>query len=194
MKIKLNYENLLIDNIYYGGNQEWYKTHIKRLSGCAPTTASTITMYEKRKEESKNYTKEEFKRLMHNMWNYITPGIMGVNKAEIYTSGYDRFIRNNNMKLYNKNILHIDKNKKITKEEALLFLIESLKNDHPVAFLNLDNGKETNIESWHWVTIVGMNYEEGILSATICDEGYLKDINLGLWLETTTYGDFIYYY
>ena len=64
------------------------------------------------------------------------------------------------------------------------------------AFLNLNNGKEEKIDSWHWVTVVGVLYndEKNILKATITDEGVLKNIDLGLWLETTTEeGGFVYY-
>ena len=61
----------------------------------------------------------------------------------------------------------------------------------------MDNGKEKNLEEWHWVTLVGISYdkENDKLNATIADEGKLKDINLGLWLETNKKdGGFIYYY
>ena len=61
MKITLNLDNLKIDNLYYGGNQDWYNSYFKRLAGCGPTTASTIIMY----EEKKAYTKEEFINLMN---------------------------------------------------------------------------------------------------------------------------------
>ena len=41
LKIEGNNENY----IYYGGDQEWFKTAWRRISGCGPTTASAIIMY-----------------------------------------------------------------------------------------------------------------------------------------------------
>ena len=42
LKIKDSIE----DYTYFGGNQEWFETKWRRMSGCGPTTASTIIMYE----------------------------------------------------------------------------------------------------------------------------------------------------
>lgn len=49
LKIEGNNENY----IYYGGDQEWFKTAWRRISGCGPTTASAIIMYENRKNVPK---------------------------------------------------------------------------------------------------------------------------------------------
>jgi hypothetical protein len=66
----------------------------------------------------------------------------------------------------------------------------------PVAFLNLCNGEETNLERWHWVTVISVEYEEikqGVF-LSIMDEGMIKRINLALWYETTTLGGgFVYF-
>ena len=36
------------------------------------------------------------------------------------------------------------------------FVRLGLDQDCPVAFLNLSNGRLTNLDSWHWVTITGL--------------------------------------
>lgn len=188
--MKLDLNKLLIDNTYYGGDQDWYNKYFKRLAGCGPTTASTIIMYELRKENV-SLSKEDYIKLMHMMWNYITPGMMGVNKGQMYIDGFNKYIKTHAINLKNYKYLHIEKNDK-NKQKVLEFIKEAINNDHPVAFLNLDNGKEISLESWHWVTIIGINDD---LKATICDEGYLKEIDLNLVLNTTnSYIDFIYYY
>ena len=72
LKIEGNNENY----IYYGGDQEWFKTAWRRISGCGPTTASAIIMYENRKndiEGVKKYSKSKFLDLMNDIWNFITP-------------------------------------------------------------------------------------------------------------------------
>ena len=189
---KLKFDYLLIDDKYYGGNQEWYDKFFQKKAGCGPTTASSITMYENKKAYSKN----EFIDLMNIMWNYLTPGMMGLNKVEYFEEGYKKFISDYNLKLNNFNKLLISKLKPSI-NELFDFLNEAIKNDHPIAFLNLDNGEEKVLDSWHWVTIVGIEYnrEESILYATIADEGLLKTINLSLWLNTTKgEGGFIYFF
>ena len=201
IEVKLNYEYLIIEGEtkYYGGVQEWYKNFFKKMAGCGPTTASTMTMYESRKKNlSEHYSKDKFINLMEELWNYVTPRTRGLNRIEYYVQGYDRYIRDNNIQLLNNKTLKIpkQKEKRPNKKDIFEFLSEAIKNNHPVAFLNLNNGKEEKIDSWHWVTVVGVMYndEKNILKATITDEGVLKNIDLGLWLETTTEeGGFVYY-
>ncbi len=41
-----NKKDSIEDYTYFGGNQEWFETKWRRMSGCGPTTASTIIMYE----------------------------------------------------------------------------------------------------------------------------------------------------
>ena len=77
--------------------------------------------------------------------------------------------------------------------EVIEFIQNGLRADTPIAFLNLDNGAETALEAWHWVTITAIYAEETDAVVDICDEGVKKQINLRLWLETTVQGGgFIY--
>ena len=63
--------------------------------------------------------------------------------------------------------------------------------------ISIDDEKSNivdNIDSWHWVTIVGIKYLDNDLICTVTDEGELKEINISSWLKTTTKnGGFIYY-
>ncbi len=69
------------------------------------------------------------------------------------------------------------------------FLENSLSKDLPVAFLNLDNGDEKRLDSWHWVTVIALDYErDGAAAVKILDEGRIKQIDLALWLQTTSLG------
>lgn len=76
------------------------------------------------------------------------------------------------------------------------FIRSGLKEDVPIAFLNLDHGDEENLESWHWVTIAGLYCSEDgqVVQVFICDEGITKQINLKLWLETTVQGGGLVYF
>ncbi len=207
MKIKknLNYDYLTIyddklDVKYYGGSQEWYKSFWKRKAGCGPTTASTIVMYENRYSNifDNNYNKKEFIDLMNNMWEYITPKEFGVNKTDIYINGFSRYIKENSIKLSDYKCINFMKNnlKDFSKKDVFIFLSEAIDNNHPVAFLNLDSGEEKALDSWHWVSIVGILFDEETdkLRVTIVDECVIKEIDLGLWLDTTSLGGGLVYY
>lgn len=198
MRIDLDYNKFIINDIidHYGGDQDWYKTYFKRLAGCGPTTASNIVMYEEKKLGVKDdFSKEEFIKLMNDLWNYITPGMMGVNKARTYIDGFSKYNDRYKLGLINYKNLHIGKYDDLDKDYIFEFLKEAIEKDHPVAFLNLDSGKEKNLESWHWTTIIGISNENNNLKAVICDNTTVKDIDLGLWLSTTSSeADFIYFY
>lgn len=191
MKITLNTDYLLIDNYYYGGNQDWYNSYIKRLSGCGPTTASTITMYELNKIEFHNYSKLDFIELMNDLWKYITPGMMGVDTVEKYQKGYNKYLSDNKLDISKSKILYLDDSTILDIEN---YLLEALNSNHPVAFLNLNNGSEKEIDSWHWTTIISLEKINNNLFVEVCDEGYLKKVNLSSWFETSSRGSFIYYY
>ena len=191
MKVSLNINNLLIDHNYYSGDQDWYNSYIKRLAGCGPTTASTITMYELNKLNYHEYTKKEFISLMKDLWKYITPGMMGVDTVDKYKDGYDKYLKTSNLNISKSKILILDT---ASIDEIENYLQEAIKADHPVAFLNLNNGSEKQIDSWHWTTIVSLENINNNLYVEICDEGLLKKVNLSNWLNTSSRGSFIYYY
>jgi len=78
----------------------------------------------------------------------------------------------------------------------LSFLEGGLIKDAPIAFLNLCNGQVKNLDPWHWVTIISLEYAENGKSASIkiLDEGLIKKIDLALWYDTTTLGGgFVYF-
>ena len=198
LKIKDSIE----DYTYFGGNQEWFETKWRRMSGCGPTTASTIIMYEDIKnniDKFQHYSKSEFLVLMNDVWEFITPQIgRGVNTIELFLEGFEKYINSRQHKNIKSNFLKIPKKveERPSNKEVFKFLDEALEKGHPIAFLNLDNGKEKNLDAWHWVTVVGVLYcnLDDKLEITICDEGILKKINLSLWIETTkNEGGFVYF-
>ncbi|WP_455542831.1 hypothetical protein [Intestinibacter sp.] len=205
-KNTLKFEYLKVEDdfthcTYFGGNQEWFKTKWRRMSGCGPTTGSTIVMYEdiKNNIDNKKYTKSQFLDLMNDMWQFITPKVgRGVNTIELFYNGFEKYIEENQERNIKTTFMKIPKefNERPSNTDVFKFLYKALDNDHPIAFLNLDNGDETKLDAWHWVTIVGILYDdiEDKLQVTIADEGLLKMIDLGLWLNTTkNEGGFIYF-
>lgn len=179
----------------YGCNQEWYSKPWQRLSGCGPTTASMIALYQVHDHQGPK-TLEEAKAMMNAVWEYVTPGFGGINRLDRFFKGYDAFLASRQLK-HACFALEIPKLK--TQRPSLTsvteFLTKGLLADAPIAFLNLNNGKVHNLEAYHWVLITGIDMIDAHhVMAHILDGGERLVIDLGLWLETTTSsGGFIYY-
>jgi len=182
--------------IYYGCMQDWYKKFWRRLSGCGPTVATNIILYLNHNrynfETGKSYNKKKnCVTLMNEIWNYVTPTRRGVNTTQIFYEGILSYAKEKEISLEH-GIIDIPKDKSLrpSVSEVLVFIENSLQNDSPVAFLNLNNGDEKNLDKWHWVTIISLEYEidHSVINVEILDEGIVKRIDLLLWYNTTTLG------
>jgi len=174
--------------IYYGCNQEWYKRKWQKMSGCGPTTASNIILYNMK---NKTTAKKDALNLMEEMWKNVTPTLKGVNTTKIFYEGTMSYANSKGIKSEFKAIdIPKDKNDRPNFEDLLHFINNSLENDIPLAFLNLCNGEEKSLDKWHWVTVISLEYEEDKSTAfiEILDEGMKKTIDLLLWYKTTTLG------
>jgi hypothetical protein len=179
---------------YIGGWQEWYGAWWKRMSGCGPTVVSTIIGYLKRRHGEGDccpLPRLEFKALMDDVWQFVTPGVMGIPSAEALMKGASAYIRDRRMNIRLEE-LNIPKNKSQRPALAVLveFLATALQTDAPVAFLSLDKGAEDVLDSWHWVTLLSLEYEpDGSAAfAGIADEGKHFTADLKKWYETTPLG------
>lgn len=181
---------------YQGFDQEWYSKKWHRMAGCGPTTSSQIIFYLKQ-HKGVFGPPLEWKRkadsliLMDALWKEVTPKMQGVHKTSILSNGVMRYAKNHGVAL-TTNSLPIAKNVSQRPQPSQIadFLIKSLSNDIPIAFLNKHQGDCENLEGWHWVTIIGCRWEEetNLLWATILDGGKQLDIDLTLWCRTTKLG------
>ncbi|MGV8981056.1 hypothetical protein [Clostridium sp.] len=186
------------DNLstHYGCDQEWYLTEWQRNSGCGPTVVTTIMHYLNSIHAHPNHTmtptsKTEALLMMEDVWQYVTPTMHGIPTTKLL---YDYVVVYAKAKALNIKLefMNIDDNQ-LTRPEfhhLLLFLYTALGNDAPIAFLNLDNGDEKGLDSWHWVTIISLEYAEDESSAIIdiLDAGIIKKIDLAKWFNTTMLG------
>lgn len=180
--------------IFYGCDQEWYTTKWQRLSGCGPTTVSSIMHYLNHSRSGLGnppFSRQECLSLMEDVWKYVTPTMRGISSTKLL---YKRVLNYAHAKKLNLqlDVLDIPKSSRRRPEfhELLNFLKEALDDDSPVAFLNLNNGDEALLDSWHWVTIISLGYPEDGNAANIeiLDEGIIKKIDLAKWFRTTTLG------
>lgn len=190
LKIKDN----LSDTIYYGCDQEWYHTKWQRLSGCGPTTSTTILQYlyaTRKHTVPALLTKEFCTHCMEKIWKYVTPGPHGISSTQKLCKGLDAYFKAQSI-LAKMDSLDIPRcrKKRPPLGQALHFISTALDHDLPVAFLNLHNGEESVLDAWHWVTIVSMEYDPDaqMIFTGILDEGLRKNIDFSMWYRTTTLG------
>lgn len=178
------------DNIVsYGCQQAFYGTKWKRLSGCGPTAASNLILYQQLKDhELPEIHIASARHLMNALWTFITPGIGGVNSTAKFEKGLKRYLHEHELDL-EVHVLDVPKkqNDRPSLEAVKTFIFEALQQETAIAFLNLHKGETHNLDEWHWVTIVAASYdaEKSSLSVSILDDGKKFEIDLGLWLKTT---------
>lgn len=177
-----------------GANQEWYPQLWQRQAGCGPTNCAHLLWYLSQTRpgcralvEYDCREAEDFLRLMEEVWHYVTPGKMGVNSTAIFTGGALRYARERGVTLQPR-VLEIPALPFARPKAEVLaeYLCAALSDDLPVAFLNLANGALGNLDSWHWVTLVACDPAK--LTVTMYNQGNSSELNLGLWLRSTTLG------
>lgn len=170
--------------LYHGADQEWFPLLWQRKAGCGPTTASHLVLYNR--HDSHPLKKPDMVGLMENMWNHITPGIMGVHLVSQFTKGLNGFLVEHALSYSIASItVAKDRTKRVGFDQVVSFIEGSLHIDQPVAFLNLSSGEVKNLDSWHWVTIVGLEHTDTGALIHVYDGGTQWVIDLKLWYETT---------
>jgi len=187
---------------YHGCNQEWYTTEWQRRSGCGPSAASNIILYLSYTQAKPGFVKncssrEKCVSVMEELWESVTPTLAGIPTTQMFYEAMMEYTNAHGLNLV-YHVFDVPDNKypRPRLAEAVTFIETALEKDVPVAFLNLSNGDEKKLDSWHWVTIISLEYSEAGTDAfvTILDEGLIKKINLALWYDTTTLGGgFVYF-
>jgi len=176
-------------NAHIGGSQEWYLDKWHKKSGCGPVAASNIIFYIMRK----NGIKPDYLKLMHEMYTFVTPTLRGVDTSVIFVNGLLRYANDKNVKI-TPHVLEIPKKKRDRPDVDTLrkFIITAMKIDSPVAFLCLSNGSVSNLENWHWVTI--MSLDSNTMITEISDYGKILNVNISQWLESSMLGGALVYF
>ena len=190
------------DRAWRGADQEWYADEGQRKAGCGPTTASHLVSYLADTRPgwgdlypSHSRRKRDFLALMNEMWEHVTPGRMGVNTLHAFVRGLESYAREKGLELP---IRELDvpalKSARPTVGQCAAFLRTALAADSPVAFLNLSHGLVKELDSWHWVTIVGLEqHGDGLMQTTILDGGREYAVDFRLWFQSTRAGGGLIY-
>jgi hypothetical protein len=177
-----------------GASQTWYATEWQRRAGCGPTVFAHLAWYLARTKAGcaplcpyDGMNCAGFLCLMEEAWLHITPGKQGVNKTAMFTRGALRYGAEKNVPLAAR-VLEIPvlARRRPPLPETEQFLTRFLAADLLVAFLNLSNGLLTNLDNWHWVTLLA--YDPASHTALMYDQSRSVVIDIGLWLRTTAFG------
>jgi hypothetical protein len=184
--------------VYYGCSQDWYGDEWKRMSGCGPAAASNIFIYSWRmSSEGRMMERRDAVSFMDDVWNFVTPTERGIPTTEMLHKRVASFGESRGLRVCGVSCdIPEERDARPSCGAVEAFLLGALSHDFPVAFLNLCNGEESNLDDWHWVTIfsVEREYDDGDVTAHILDKGRLMAIDLTLWLATTRRGGgFIYF-
>ena len=179
---------------HFGGFQEWYALEWNRLSGCGPTCAANVLSYLAltRPELRPLYPYEtmdigDFTRFMEDVFPFVKPGKMGLNRVEMFSDGITGFAQNRGIAL-KPQVFRVSGCRSGNREgtaELAEFVRAGLKADCPLGFLNLSRGKEKTLQNWHWITVTAADMEEEKLIACASDEGKEIRFDLKLWFLTT---------
>jgi hypothetical protein len=133
---------------------------------------------------------------MEEVWSFVTPTEEGVDTTERFRDALQAYL---NTVGIHASVETCDipeaRGAKPELRDLFEFLHRAMEKDAPVAFLNLCNGEEVNLEAWHWVTVVSMEYTDDLenIQLYILDESMVKQIDLILWYKTTVFGGgFVY--
>lgn len=185
--------------IYYGSSQKWYSTPWQRKAGCGPSVATNIVHYLENKQTNSQqaFSKEDCSSLMEEAWKYFSPKVGGISTTSMFREAFMLYAKSKGLNVQFRALdVPQERHSQDGLTEVLNLLEEAFAEDVPVAFLNLCNGDENELKSWHWVTIVSLNASEdgGSSFIDILDDGVIKKIDLALWYNTTKLGGgFLYF-
>lgn len=188
---------------FFGGNQAWYSAEWNRRAGCGPTCAANVLAYlafmrpPLRPLYSYDAMKlPDFARHMEEVYRFVTPGSMGLNRVEMFSNGAVEFAKSRSVFL-SPQVFGVPGNLQRNRPSVsslLEFVKAGLASDCPIGFLNLTKGRVKNIQSWHWITITSADIEENTCIADASDEGKKISFDLHLWyLSTRMSGGLVYF-
>jgi len=188
---------------YFGGAQEWYSSEWGRRAGCGPTCAANILAYLALTHPAlqalysdKSMERTEFLRHMDEIFSFVTPGPMGLNRVELFADGVVAFAASRNV-LLTPHVFAVTSKRKPNRPpvSALMeFVRAGFAADCPLGFLNLSRGRVKNLQNWHWISITSADIETDKLTAHASDEGIPRDFDLRLWyLSTQMSGGLVYF-
>lgn len=144
----------------YGGNQDWFRSFMMRLGGCGAETACDSSLYFALHKgldklypfDLTNLTKKEYVDFAHRMENYLWPRMSGIDRLDIFTEGYGKYLKDCGEDRLTMETLDGSE----SYEKAVKTIISQIDAGLPVPDLTL-NIKDRSLKdyNWHWFLING---------------------------------------
>jgi hypothetical protein len=123
---------------------------------------------------------------MKAVYPFVRPGLIGIMPAD-FTRGATEYSEKLGFTFeYDMLTVPSATSARPDADAMYRFINAALADDLPVAFLNLSGGRVRNLDSYHWVTLVGLDEEKGVCK--IVDNGRLLDVELKKWLRRSVLG------
>ena len=178
----------------YGCDQDWFRGFWQRKAGCGPCTLANIMLYLARAGKLRSplaaKDAEGMLPIMETMWEYVTPGMMGLNATGPFVRGANRALAEAGSPL---RAMALDIEKSASGKEAgeAAHFIETGLETAPVAFLSLLRHQLGGLEPWHWVTVAGLTRQGNDALLHIYDNTHHFDLSLKAWLDAGGKGGFV---
>ena len=150
----------------YGGNQDWFPTFMMRIGGCGAETACDSSIYfalyrgltDIAPENAAAITKEDYIRFAYEMKPYLSPRMSGIDRLDIFTDGYSRFLRDRGETRLTMKTLDGTE----PYEAAQDAVIRQIHRGYPIPTLILNHrNKALDDYVWHWFLINGYDDTDG---------------------------------
>ncbi len=149
----------------YGGNQDWFPTFMMRIGGCGAETACDSSIYfalhrglrKIAPENPSELTREEYVRFAYQMKPYLSPRRNGIDRLDIYTDGYARYLSDCGETRLVMTMLDGTE----PYESARNAVVQQIDRGYPIPTLILNHRrKELQDYVWHWFLINGYDKSE----------------------------------
>lgn len=169
--------------IYDGLNQDWFLKKWNQMSGCGPTIATSMILFHQHQVEM---TLTQAKEAMENVRKFVKPTIGGIYNTSLLIGGIKKYLKKENILATIKAMdVYYDDHSPLQYQQMIEFIQTGLNHHVPIAFLNLSNGNQTQLEAWHWVLISKMEMIEQEMIATVLDNTKWYQISLNQWHQTS---------
>ncbi|MHC1773106.1 MAG: hypothetical protein AB9907_15510 [Flexilinea sp.] len=182
------------NKIYFGPDQVWYSDKWRVRAGCGPVSASIITAYlaftrpnYRSLYSPETMDRDAFLQHMNDLFEFVRPGMMGVNRIPMYTEGVTSYAASKGIILtphvFEAQGVHIGQRE--PSRVLADFVAGGLSSDCPLGFMALSRGREDRLQNWHWITITSAEITDEDVRVQASDEGRKITFDLQLWYMTT---------
>ncbi len=147
----------------YGGNQDWFRSFMMRLGGCGAETACDSSIYMALHRgigkaypfDPQRLTRKDYVDFAHIMEKYLWPRMSGIDRLEIFTEWYAKYLRDYGVDSVSMTTL----DGREPWEAAADAIRRQIDAGWPVPTLILNHrDRALSDYNWHWFLING--YEE----------------------------------